>query len=101
MDYLRTLGADALCLSSIFPATSSPRGHAVSNFREVDPVLGTLRDFSELMLTAKYFGKSYYSRGYVIVIINFMAYGTRRFNLGSQGLSSNPYPEPNQPNFSY
>jgi hypothetical protein len=29
-----------------------------------------------------------------------MAYGTRRFMPHSQGPSNNPYPEPNQPNFS-
>ena len=30
-----------------------------------------------------------------------MAYGTRGLMLHSQGLSSNPYPKPNQPNSSY
>ena len=32
---------------------------------------------------------------------NSMAYGTRTSNVHSQGLSSNPYPEPNQSNSSY
>ena len=30
---------------------------------------------------------------------NSMTYGTRRFNATFQGLSKNPYPEPNQPNY--
>ena len=36
-----------------------------------------------------------------IVITNSMVYGTQRFNLHSQGLSNNLYPDPNQPNSLY
>ena len=37
----------------------------------------------------------------IIIIINYMAYETQGSMPHSQGLTNNPYPEPNQPNFSY
>jgi alpha-glucosidase len=49
LDYVRTLGAQAIWLSPIFPSPWADAGYDVSNFCDVHPQLGTLEDFDRLV----------------------------------------------------
>ena len=44
LDYLRRLGVDAIWLSPIFPSPMADFGYDVSDYRDVDPLFGTLAD---------------------------------------------------------
>ncbi len=44
LDYLRDLGVDALWLSPFYPSPQADAGYDVSDYRDVDPIFGTLAD---------------------------------------------------------
>ena len=46
--YLRSLGADAVWLSPFYPSALADGGYDVDDYRDVDPVLGTLDDFDDM-----------------------------------------------------
>lgn len=50
-DYLLDLGVDALLLSPIFP-TSSYHGYNVTDYLQINPLLGTMHDFNALVALA-------------------------------------------------
>ena len=50
VDYLEQLGADAVWLSPFYPSELADGGYDVADHREVDPRLGTLDDFDEMVL---------------------------------------------------
>lgn len=47
--YLSSLGVDAIWLSPFYPSALADGGYDVDHYREVDPRLGTLRDFDDLV----------------------------------------------------
>lgn len=47
--YLRDLGVDAVWLSPFYPSALADGGYDVDDYRDVDPKLGTLADFDELV----------------------------------------------------
>ncbi|MCB9380531.1 MAG: glycoside hydrolase family 13 protein [Acidimicrobiaceae bacterium] len=47
--YLRDLGIDAVWLSPFYPSALADGGYDVDDYRNVDPRLGTLADFDELV----------------------------------------------------
>ncbi|MEM9037162.1 MAG: alpha-glucosidase [Actinomycetota bacterium] len=49
VDHLSWLGVGAVWLSPFFPSGGADNGYDVSDYRAVDPVLGTLADFDELV----------------------------------------------------
>lgn len=49
VDYLATLGIDAIWLSPFYPSALADGGYDVADYRDVDPRLGTLEDFDELI----------------------------------------------------
>lgn len=49
--YLRRLGADAIWLSPFYPSELADGGYDVADYRNVDPRLGTLEDFAEMVRT--------------------------------------------------
>ncbi len=49
IDYLRTLGVDAVWLSPFYPSPLADGGYDVADYRDVDPRLGTLDDFDEMV----------------------------------------------------
>lgn len=51
IDYLRTLGIDAVWLSPFYPSALADGGYDVDDYRDVDPRLGTLADF-DVMIAA-------------------------------------------------
>ena len=49
LDYLNGLGLDAIWISPIFPSPGADFGYDVSNYCDIDPIFGTLRDFDLLL----------------------------------------------------
>jgi len=47
--YLRELGVDAVWLSPFYPSALADGGYDVDDYRDVDPRLGTLADFDEMV----------------------------------------------------
>jgi alpha-glucosidase len=52
LDYLQSLGIDALWLSPFFPSPQVDAGYDVADYCAVDPLFGTLDDFDELLAAA-------------------------------------------------
>ncbi|WP_311258104.1 glycoside hydrolase family 13 protein [Microbacterium sp. WCS2018Hpa-9] len=48
-DYLRDLGIDAVWLSPFYPSALADGGYDVADYRNVDPRLGTLEDFDDMV----------------------------------------------------
>ncbi|WP_312172745.1 glycoside hydrolase family 13 protein [Microbacterium sp.] len=48
-DYLQQLGIDAVWLSPFYPSALADGGYDVADYRNVDPRLGTLDDFDEMV----------------------------------------------------
>src|SRR6202453_2562179 len=51
IEYLSWLGVDAVWLSPFYPSALADGGYDVDDYRDVDPLLGTLADFDELTAT--------------------------------------------------
>ncbi|GAB4488093.1 MAG: alpha-amylase family glycosyl hydrolase [Anaerolineales bacterium] len=52
LDYLAELGIDAIWLSPFYPSPQADFGYDVSNYKNVDPLFGTLADFDTLVAEA-------------------------------------------------
>jgi alpha-glucosidase len=52
LDYLQWLGIDAIWLSPINPSPMADFGYDVSNYRDIDPIFGSLADFDRLVRDA-------------------------------------------------
>jgi len=52
LDYLHTLGIDAIWLSPIYKSPLKDTGYDVSDYREIDPVYGGMDDFEMLIKSA-------------------------------------------------
>jgi glycosidase len=52
LDHLAWLGVDALWLSPIYPSPMHDMGYDVADYKDVDPVFGTLDDFDRLVEAA-------------------------------------------------
>jgi len=61
LDYLSWLGIDAFWISPFYPSPMADFGYDVSNYRDVDPLFGTLADFDALVEEA-------HARGLKVVI---------------------------------
>lgn len=53
LDYLQTLGVDAIWLSPIYPSPDVDFGYDVANYTQIDPKFGTMEDFEQLIKEAK------------------------------------------------
>ncbi|GER24126.1 glycosidase [Zafaria cholistanensis] len=52
LGYLRNLGVNAVWLSPFYPSPQRDAGYDVSDYREVDPLFGTLEDFDAMLAEA-------------------------------------------------
>jgi alpha-glucosidase len=52
LDHLRDLGIDAIWIAPCFPSQHVDFGYDVTNYRDIDESLGTLRDFDRLVAEA-------------------------------------------------
>ncbi|HSX32275.1 MAG TPA: alpha-amylase family glycosyl hydrolase, partial [Candidatus Saccharimonadales bacterium] len=53
LDYLQALGVNAIWLSPFYPSPMADFGYDISDYCNVDPVFGTLDDFTQLLEEAK------------------------------------------------
>lgn len=56
LDYIASLGVDAIWLSPIFTSPMKDMGYDVSNYVDIDPIFGTLADFDLLITKAHKLG---------------------------------------------
>ncbi|HEY6747379.1 MAG TPA: alpha-glucosidase [Mycobacteriales bacterium] len=49
LDHLATLGVDVLWLSPVYPSPQDDNGYDISDYRDIDPVFGSLADFDRLL----------------------------------------------------
>lgn len=47
--YLRHLGIGAVWISPVYTSPMKDFGYDISNFTEIDPIFGTMKDFDELV----------------------------------------------------
>lgn len=52
LDYLSWLGVDALWINPCFPSPGADHGYDVSDYRDIDPMFGTLTDFDQFLSDA-------------------------------------------------
>jgi oligo-1,6-glucosidase/alpha-glucosidase len=50
MDYVASLGVDAIWLSPIYPSPMADFGYDISNYQDVDPLFGNLATFDRLII---------------------------------------------------
>lgn len=53
LDYLQSLGVDAIWLAPMYPSPQVDFGYDIANYTAVDPQYGTLADFDRLLAAAK------------------------------------------------
>jgi alpha-glucosidase len=53
LDYLKSLGVDAIWLTPIYPSPQVDFGYDISDYENIDPQYGTLADFDRLVAEAK------------------------------------------------
>ncbi|MBI1416391.1 MAG: DUF3459 domain-containing protein [Limimaricola sp.] len=56
LDYVAALGVDAIWLSPVFTSPMADMGYDVADYRDIDPVFGTLDDFDRLIARAHALG---------------------------------------------
>lgn len=56
LHYLTNLGIDAIWLSPFYPSPQADAGYDVSDYRDVDPIFGTLDDARALITEAHHYG---------------------------------------------
>ncbi len=52
LDYIASLGADAIWIAPIYPSPMADFGYDVSNHCDIHPIFGTLADFDQLVAEA-------------------------------------------------
>jgi alpha-glucosidase len=52
LDYLQSLGVDAIWLSPVYPSPQVDFGYDISDYENIDPQYGTLQDFDRLVAEA-------------------------------------------------
>ena len=52
IDYISSLGVDAIWLSPFFVSPMKDMGYDVRNYTEIDPLFGTMQDFDNLVSVA-------------------------------------------------
>ena len=53
LDYLQALGVDAIWISPMYPSPQVDFGYDISDYENVDPQYGTLKDFDRLVAEAE------------------------------------------------
>ena len=56
LDYISTLGVDAIWLSPVYKSPQDDNGYDISDYMDIDPMFGTMDDMIELLSKAKEHG---------------------------------------------
>ena len=86
VDYLKWLGIDAIWLTPCFPSPQVDFGYDVSNYVDIDPMYGTLRDFGRMQDRGKKAGVS--------IVLDLVVNHTsdkHKWFLDSEKSKTNPY----------
>src|SRR5271157_703128 len=101
MDYLKWLGVDAIWITPCFPSPQVDFGYDVSNYVDIDPMYGTLKDFDRMEARGKKDGVS--------IVLDLVVNHTsdkHKWFIDSESSKDNPYRDwyiwrdgkgPNQP----
>jgi alpha-glucosidase len=57
LDHLKDIGAAGVWLSPIFRSPMADFGYDISDFKDIDPLFGTMEDFDKLVTKARGLGK--------------------------------------------
>jgi len=85
LDYIASLGVDAIWVSPFFKSPMKDFGYDISDYRDIDPIFGTLADFDELIAKA-------HARGIKIIIDQVLSHTSDQHTwfLESRESCSNP-----------
>lgn len=86
LDYLKSLGIDAIWLTPVYPSPQVDFGYDISNYRAIDPQYGTLADFNRLVAEA--------GKRHIRVIMDMVMNHTsdqHQWFLDSSSSRTNPY----------
>lgn len=61
LDYIQSLGVDIIWLSPFFKSPMDDMGYDVSDYRDIDPIFGTMKDFENLVAESD-------KRGFIIMM---------------------------------
>lgn len=71
LDYVQSLGVDAIWISPFFKSPMVDFGYDVSDYRDVDPIFGNLQDFDDLIAAA-------HERGLKVIIDQILSHTSDR-----------------------
>ena len=86
MDYLKWLGVDAIWIAPCFPSPQVDFGYDVSNYEAIDPMYGTMDDFTKMEKQGK--------ANNIGIVFDFVVNHTsdkHKWFLESESSKSNPY----------
>lgn len=86
LDYLKTLGVDAIWLTPVYPSPQVDFGYDISDYRAIDPQYGTMADFNRLVQEA--------AKRHIRVIMDMVMNHTsdqHKWFLESRSSRTNPY----------
>jgi alpha-glucosidase len=86
LDYLKSLGVDAIWLTPIFPSPQVDFGYDVSDYEAIDPQYGTMADFDHLLAEA--------NKRHIRVLLDMVMNHTsdqHKWFLESRSSRTNPY----------
>lgn len=86
LDYLETLGINAIWLSPVFKSPQADNGYDISDYRDIDPTFGSLDDMEELINEAK----KHNIRIMMDLVLNHSSNEHRWFK-GAKKSKDNPY----------
>ena len=49
LDYIKSLGVDAIWLSPVFKSPQDDNGYDISDYQDIDPTFGSMADMKELL----------------------------------------------------
>jgi alpha-glucosidase len=86
LDYLKDLGVDAIWLTPVYPSPQVDFGYDISDYENIDPQYGTLRDFDHLVAEA--------NKRHIRVLMDMVMNHTsdqHKWFLESRSSRTNPY----------
>jgi alpha-glucosidase len=86
LDYLKELGVDAIWLTPVYPSPQADFGYDISDYENIDPQYGTLKDFDRLVAEA---GKRHI-RVLMDMVMNHTS-DQHKWFLESRSSRTNPY----------
>lgn len=88
LDYIASLGVDAIWLSPIYKSPMHDHGYDVSDYRTIDPVFGSISDFKQLIFEC-------HTRGVRVIMDMIMNHTSKDHPWFRQSSSSKNHPKRN------